>query len=88
MDWTTLAAAAMSLVGTLSGTFGGILVANRLTAYRIDQLEKRGEIFVLRPQVKPVSRLEKNKETLYAFYEHGYHYMERRFDDLMEYLEK
>ena len=41
MDWTTLAAAAMSLVGTLSGTFGGILVANRLTAYRIDQLEKR-----------------------------------------------
>ena len=41
MDWTTLAAAAMSLVGTLSGTFGGILVSNRLTAYRIDQLEKR-----------------------------------------------
>ena len=41
MDWTTLAAAAMSLVGTLSGTFGGILVANRLTAYRIDQLAKR-----------------------------------------------
>src|SRR5699024_1952868 len=58
------------------------------TMNHIDQLEKRGEIFVLRPQVKPVSRLEKNKETLYAFYEHGYHYMERRFDDLMEYLEK
>ena len=54
----------------------------------LDQLEKRGEIFILRPQVKPVSRLEKNKETLYAFYEHGYHYMERKFDDLMEYLEK
>ena len=54
----------------------------------LDQLEKRGEIFILRPQVKPVSRLEKNKETLYAFYEHGYHYMERRFDDLMKYLEK
>ena len=54
----------------------------------LDQLEKRGEIFILRPQVKPVSRLEKNKETLYAFYEHGYHYMERKFDGLMEYLEK
>ena len=48
----------------------------------LDQLEKRGE------QVKPVSRLERNKETLHAFYEHGYKYTERKFDDLMEYLEK
>ena len=41
MDWTTLTVAGMSLIGTLAGTFGGILVANRLTTYRIDQLEKR-----------------------------------------------
>lgn len=54
----------------------------------LDQLEKRGEIFILRPQVKPVSRLERNKETLHAFYEHGYKFTERKFDDLMEYLEK
>lgn len=54
----------------------------------LGQLEKRGEIFILRPQVKPVSRLERNKETLHAFYEHGYKYTERKFDDLMEYLEK
>ena len=54
----------------------------------LDQLEKRGEIFILRPQVKPVSRLERNKETLHAFYEHGYKYTERKFDDLMEFLEK
>ena len=54
----------------------------------LDQLEKRGEIFILRPQVKPVSRLERNKETLHAFYEHGYKYTERKFDDLMEYLDK
>ena len=54
----------------------------------LDQLEKRGEIFILRPQVNPVSRLERNKETLHAFYEHGYKYTERKFDDLMEYLEK
>mgnify|MGYP000046051281 FL=1 len=47
----------------------------------LDQLEKRGEIFILRPQVKPVSRLERNKETLHAFYEHGYKYTERKFDD-------
>lgn len=54
----------------------------------IDQLEKSGEIFVLRPQVKPVSRLERNKESLEAFYEHGYRYMERRMDDLMAYLDR
>ena len=54
----------------------------------LDQIEKRGEIFILRPQVKPVSILERNKETLHAFYEHGYKYTERKFDDLMEYLEK
>lgn len=41
MDWTTLAVAGMSLIGTLAGTFGGILVSNKLTTYRIEQLEKK-----------------------------------------------
>ena len=41
MDMTSLAVAAMSLVGTLAGKFGGILVSNRLTNYRIEQLEKK-----------------------------------------------
>jgi len=31
----------LSLAGTLAGTFGGILVSNKLTAYRIAQLEKK-----------------------------------------------
>ena len=43
MDWTTLAVAGMSLIGTLAGTFGGILVSNKLTTYRIEQLEKKVE---------------------------------------------
>lgn len=41
MDYTSLAVAWMSLIGTLAGTFGGILVSNRLTNYRIEQLEKK-----------------------------------------------
>ncbi len=41
MDLTSLAVAAMSLAGTLAGTFGGILVSNRLTTYRIEQLESK-----------------------------------------------
>ena len=41
MDLTALVVSGMSLIGTLAGTFGGILVSNRLTVYRIEQLEKR-----------------------------------------------
>lgn len=37
----TIITAAMSLLGTLVGTLGGILVSNKLTVYRIDQLEKK-----------------------------------------------
>jgi hypothetical protein len=35
--------AILSLIGTLAGTFGGILVSNKLTNYRIAQLEKKVE---------------------------------------------
>ena len=31
----------LSLLGTFIGTFGGILVSSKLTAYRIEQLEKK-----------------------------------------------
>ena len=33
--------AVLSLVGTLTGTFGGILVSNKLVNYRLEQLEKK-----------------------------------------------
>ena len=33
----------ISLVGTLGGSLGGILVSNKLTNYRIEQLEKKVE---------------------------------------------
>lgn len=35
--------AVISLIGTLVGTFGGILTSGKLTGYRIEQLEKRVE---------------------------------------------
>ena len=37
----TVVAAILSLMGSLGGTFGGILVSNRLTNYRLEQLEKK-----------------------------------------------
>lgn len=33
----------LSLIGTLAGTFGGILTSAKLTNYRIQQLEKKVE---------------------------------------------
>ena len=39
----TIFVALLSLIGTLGGTFGGILTANKLTNYRIEQLEKKVE---------------------------------------------
>jgi hypothetical protein len=39
----TIFVAILSLVGTLAGTFGGILTSNRLSGYRIEQLEKKVE---------------------------------------------
>lgn len=39
----TIVVAGLSLIGTLAGTFGGILTSNKLTGYRIEQLEKKME---------------------------------------------
>lgn len=39
----TVLVALISLVGTLCGTFGGILMSNKLTNYRIEQLEQKVE---------------------------------------------
>lgn len=40
MDQQTIVAI-LSLIGTLAGSFGGIIVSSKLTNYRIEQLEKK-----------------------------------------------
>lgn len=40
---STIIVAIISLIGTLGGTFGGIVVSSKLTTYRIEQLEKKVE---------------------------------------------
>ena len=37
----TIIIALISLIGTLGGTFGGIIATSKLTNYRIEQLEKK-----------------------------------------------
>ena len=38
---STVICALLSLVGTIIGSLGGILVSSKLTAYRLEQLENR-----------------------------------------------
>ena len=67
--------AILSLIGTLGGTFGGIITAGKLTNFRIEQLEKKVEkhngvierVFKLETLEK---ELEKEVNRLQGFHEH------------------
>lgn len=54
----------------------------------VEKWEEEGHIFVIRPEVEPVSRTEQNVEKLTEFYDHGYQLMEQRLGELQAYLEK
>lgn len=43
MDISNIVIAGISLLGTIIGTFGGILTSTKLSNYRIEQLEKKVE---------------------------------------------
>ena len=58
----TVMVAILSLGGTLAGTFGGIMTSNRLTGYRIEQLEKKVEKH--NNIIERVFRLEDNDKLL------------------------
>ncbi len=60
---------------------------NRTMEY-IEYLEVKGRIFVMRPAVPAVSKMETNAEVLTAFYQHGYDNMKERYKELMEYLDR
>lgn len=71
--------AVLSLIGTLGGTFGGILTANKLTNYRIEQLEKKVEKH--NRVVERVYVLEKNE----AVMEEEIKVANHRIDDLEQF---
>lgn len=54
---------------------------------QVERLEREGKIYVLRPLIPTVSRLEKDYDMLMNFYEHGYCLMKREYDGLMRFLE-
>lgn len=72
----TILVALISLVGTLMGTFGGIITSGKLTNYRIEQLEKKVEKH--NKVVERVYNLEKEK----AVFEEEMKVANHRIDDL------
>lgn len=55
---------------------------------QIDEEEANGKIFVIRPEITPVGRMETNVEKLTFFYNHGYKLMESRYSELQQFLLK
>lgn len=64
----TVIVALLALIGTLIGTFGGIVTANKLTNFRIEQLEKKVEKH--NNVVERVYILEKNEAVIEEELEH------------------
>ena len=56
------------------------------TLDKIEELEQAGEIFVLRPSVKiPISRIEKDLDTINSIYQLGYQDAERNYEAMCLY---
>ncbi|HIW20397.1 MAG TPA: patatin family protein [Candidatus Dorea intestinavium] len=53
---------------------------------KIEEYEREGLIFVLRPELPTISHMEKNKEKLHEFYDHGYLLMKENYNNLLDYL--
>jgi hypothetical protein len=58
----TILVAVLSMIGTLIGTFGGIMTSQKLISYRIEQLEKKVEKH--NNVVERVFRLEDNAQLI------------------------
>ena len=69
-------------------------IENRHIAYNecldyLERLEKKGQIFVIRPQrPSEVRRIEHDPERMRVLYEQGYSEAEEQYEALMEYLER
>lgn len=72
----TIIVALISLIGTLGGTFGGIIATSKLTNYRIEQLEKKVDRH--NSIIERTYRLEENDKLL----EEKIKVANRRLDDL------
>jgi predicted patatin/cPLA2 family phospholipase len=62
-------------------------VYNRTLEY-IEKWEEEGKIFVIRPEIKTVSRTETDYQILTDFYQHGYDKMKEQCEKMLQFLGK
>ena len=60
---SSIISALIALGGSLLGTLGGIMVSNKLTAYRLEQLEKKVDKH--NNVLERVARMEQNEKTIW-----------------------
>jgi hypothetical protein len=74
----TIIVSLIAFAGTLAGTFGGIITSNKLTNYRIEQLEKKVQAH--NNLIDRTYELEKKCE----LYDEKFKVSNHRIDDLEE----
>jgi coenzyme F420-reducing hydrogenase delta subunit len=75
--------AVVSLAGTLIGSFSGIMAANKLTTYRIEQLEKKVEKH--NSVIERVYKLEEHEAAEEEKIEEKFKVVNHRIADLEQY---
>lgn len=60
---SSIISALIALCGSLLGTLGGIMVSNKLTAYRLEQLEKKVDKH--NNVLERVALMEQNEKTIW-----------------------
>lgn len=60
---SSIISALIALAGSLLGTLGGIMVSNKLTAYRLEQLEKKVDKH--NNVLERVALMEQNEKTIW-----------------------
>ena len=60
---SSIISALIALCGSLLGTLGGIMVSNKLTAYRLEQLEKKVDKH--NDVLERVALMEQNEKTIW-----------------------
>ncbi|MCI7812649.1 MAG: patatin family protein [Lachnospiraceae bacterium] len=58
------------------------------TLEQIEKLEKEGKIFVIRPEMKAIGRIERDEKVLEDFYQNGYDVMKKEYGRLLNYMEE
>ena len=58
------------------------------TLEQVEKLEKQGKIFVIRPQMEAIGRLERDEKRLELFYQNGYDQMKEKYESLLSYMEQ